>query len=210
MIHRWDIVTIGNLSRNRYWGEADAQPVRPALCTCTFVKGPDFRLLVDPSMADRQAMDAELHRRTGLHLAEITTLFVTHAHGDHHAGLVHFSDADWFAAPAVAEAINRTGQYHKQVIPAATRIVNTVDLVPTPGHTLDHHSLRFDCDDCSAVIAGDAVMTQDFWRHRQGYFNSADFDLAARTMDRLAAIADIIVPGHDNYFLVAHEGLTGR
>ena len=28
------------------------------------------------------------------------------------------------------------------------------------------------------------------------------FELSARTMDKLAAIADIIVPGHDNYFLV--------
>ena len=71
MIHRWDIVTIGNLSRNRYWGEGDATPVRPALCTCTFIDGHGFRLLVDPSLADRQKMEAELERRTGLQLHEV-------------------------------------------------------------------------------------------------------------------------------------------
>ena len=32
--------------------------------------------------------------------------------------------------------------------------------------------------------------------------NAVDFEQSARTMDKLAAIADIIVPGHDNYFLV--------
>ena len=28
MIQRWDIITIGNLSRNRYWGERDDQAYR--------------------------------------------------------------------------------------------------------------------------------------------------------------------------------------
>ena len=34
-IKRWDVITLGNLSRNRYWGEGDAKGVRPAICTCT-------------------------------------------------------------------------------------------------------------------------------------------------------------------------------
>jgi glyoxylase-like metal-dependent hydrolase (beta-lactamase superfamily II) len=201
MIHRWSIVTIGNLSRNRYWGEGDEQPVRPALCTCTLIDGHGSQLLVDPSLADRQKMETELDRRTGLQLGEISAVFITHAHGDHHAGLMHFPDAAWLAAPGVAEAINKTGKYAKAVMPAAGQIVDGVDLVPTPGHTTDHHSLRFDWNGHSIVVAGDAVMTWDFWRHRQGYFNSVDLEQVTRTMDDLASIADIIVPGHDNYFL---------
>jgi glyoxylase-like metal-dependent hydrolase (beta-lactamase superfamily II) len=50
------------------------------------------------------------------------------------------------------------------------------------------------------VIAGDSVATRDFWRDRRSYFNAVDPDLAARTMDRLAYLAQIVVPGHDNYF----------
>jgi len=50
--------------------------------------------------------------------------------------------------------------------------------------------------------AGDAVATHDFFRDRRGFYNSVDFDQAAHSMDKLAALADIIVPGHDNYFLV--------
>ena len=208
MIHRWDIVTIGNLSRNRYWGEGDEEPVRSALCTCTLIDGHGMRLLVDPSIADRHKMEAELDRRTGLPLREVSAIFITHAHGDHHAGLVHFGDAAWTAAPAVAEQINKTGRYAKPVMPATGTILEGVDVVPTPGHTVDHHSLRFECNGYSIVAAGDAVMTQDFWRHRQGYFNSADREQVARTMEQLARMADIIVPGHDNYFLLkdaAHD-----
>ena len=52
------------------------------------------------------------------------------------------------------------------------------------------------------LTAGDAVATRDFFRDRRGFYNAVDFEQSARTMDKLAAIADIIVPGHDNYFLV--------
>lgn len=96
-IKRWDIVTIGNLSRNRYWGESDARAVRSAICTCTLITG----------------------------------------------------------------------------------------------------------EGLSVVIAGDAVATRDFWNERRSYFNAVDPEVAARTMDRIASMADIVVPGHDNYFLVS-------
>ncbi len=203
MIDRWNIVTIGNLSRNRYWGESDAAPVRPALCTCTCVTSGHSRLLVDPSVADSRNMAVELARRTGMQPADITTVFITHAHTDHHAGLSAFPDAEWLAAPTVAKEINETGRYAKPVMPATDRILDTIDVLGTPGHAPGHHSLRFDWNGYRIVVAGDAVMTRDFWLDRQGYFNSVDFDLVADTMDHLAGLADIIVPGHDNYFLVA-------
>ena len=111
MVQRWDIMTIGNLSRNWYWGEGDERPVRPVLCTCTLVRGDGFRLLVDPSLADREAMAAEVDRRTGLCLDDVSHVSVTHEHGDHHAGLRHVPHAQWLAAPQVAAALNGSGKY---------------------------------------------------------------------------------------------------
>ncbi len=46
-------------------------------------------------------------------------------------------------------------------------------------------------------------MTRDFFADRRGFHNSADLDAAGATITRLSTIADIIIPGHDNYFLVA-------
>jgi glyoxylase-like metal-dependent hydrolase (beta-lactamase superfamily II) len=200
-IKRWDVITIGNLSRNRYWGESDAQAVRSAICTCTLVSGEGFRLLVDPSLADEAGMAEELDRRSGVKPRDITAVFVTHEHGDHWAGIAHFLDAKWLAAPAVAEILNKSGKLPRSFEDAPARLFDAIEVISTPGHTSTHHSLHFDCEGLSVVAAGDAVATRDFFRERRGYFNAVDFELSARTMDKLAALADIIVPGHDNYFL---------
>ena len=201
-IKRWDVITIGNLSRNRYWGEGDAKGVRAAICTTTVITGENFRLLVDPSLADAQQMAKELDRRTGLKPSDIAAVFVTHEHGDHWAGLANFPDAKWFAGPIVAEILSKNGKFKKPIEPATGKLFEVVDVMPTPGHTAGHTSLRFDCDGKSIIAAGDAVATHDFFRDRRGYFNAVDFALSAKTMDRMAEAADIIIPGHDNYFLV--------
>lgn len=202
MIERWDLISIGNISRNRYWGESDDKAYRSAICTCslvTFANG--TRLLVDPSLQDENVMAAELSRRTGLSLSDVTHVFLTHEHGDHHFGLKHFPHSQWLAAPPAADALNASGQYGKCIDAAEGVLLGAIDIIPTPGHTLSHHSLRFDCEGQSVVIAADAAMTRDFWRDRRGYFNSSDHELASKTIDYLTTIADVVVPGHDNYFL---------
>jgi len=199
-IKHWDVITIGNLSRNRYWGESDERGVRSAICSCTLIAGEDFHLLVDPSLESEKEMAAELDRRTGLSTSEIDTVFITHTHGDHHCGLAHFPKARWLAGAKVAEGLNKAKRYSKAIEPADARIHGAVDVISTPGHTMDHCSLSFDWEGFSVVVAGDAVATQDFWAERRGYYNVVDFELSARTMDKIALIADIVVPGHDNYF----------
>ncbi len=203
MVERWDVITIGNVSRNRYWGESDEKGLRAAMCTCTLVTGHGFRLLVDPSLEDADRMAAELDRRTGLKMRDVTAVFVTHEHGDHHYGLRHFAKARWLAAPGVAAKINESSEYTREVEGVTGRVFEAVEVMPTPGHTPEHHSLLFECDGMRVVVAGDAVMTRDFWVHRQGHFNSVDFEEAARTIEGLAGRVDIVAPGHDNYFLVS-------
>ncbi len=144
MIRRWDIITIGNLSRNHYWGESDDRAYRTALCTCTLIRGNGFNLLIDPSLPDAMQMETELDRRTGLKPAAIDTVFVTHAHGDHHFGLRHFTHARWLAALPVADILNQSGAYTKTVEAAPNRLFDAIDVLHTPGHTWHHYSLRFD------------------------------------------------------------------
>jgi glyoxylase-like metal-dependent hydrolase (beta-lactamase superfamily II) len=201
-VQRWEIITIGNLSRNRYWGESDAKPLRSAICTSTLISGGGFHLLVDPSLADRAEMAKELNRRSGLKLDDITAVFITHEHGDHYAGIVHFQKAAWFAAAPVAEILNGRQTFARAVKPSPASLFGIVDVIPTPGHTSSHHALRFDCGGRSIVAAGDSVASRDFWRERRSYYNAVDAALAAQTMDKLAGIASVIIPGHDNYFLV--------
>ena len=53
----------------------------------------------------------------------------------------------------------------------------------------------------SVVIAGDAAMTCDFFFARDWYFNTVDPEQAVQSIDAIARIAHIVVPGHDNYFV---------
>jgi glyoxylase-like metal-dependent hydrolase (beta-lactamase superfamily II) len=200
-INQWDVITMGNLARNRYWGETGPKATRSTLCTCTLVQGEGFRLLTDPSLAKAEQMAAELDRRSGLKFADIDSVFVTHQHDDHWFGLVHFTEARWFASAETADAINKAKRLPKLVEPASGPIFAAVKLVPTPGHTPGHTSLRFNCDGKVVVIAGDAVMTRRHWGERQPHHTNSDQAQALKSIEQLYELADIIVPGHDNYFL---------
>jgi glyoxylase-like metal-dependent hydrolase (beta-lactamase superfamily II) len=145
-------------------------------------------------------MARELDRRSGLKPAEISAVFITHEHADHYAGLGHFSQARWFAGPEVTSILNSTRKWEKRIEPATERLFDELDVLPTPGHTMGLNSIRFDCRSQSVAVVGDAVATLDFWRERRGYFNCVDFAMSAKSMDKIAALADLIVPGHDNYF----------
>ena len=199
VIH-WDIITIGNLSRNRYWGESDERAIRSAICTCSVISGEDFHVIIDPSLDDEKAMGTELYRRTGLTPDKIDVVFITHQHGDHIVGLKHFMKARWLAGSDVASSLNNTGGLPKQIEFAEKSLFGTIDVIPTPGHTPDHQSLRFDYRGMSIVIAGDSVATKDFWDERRAYYNVLDLKESKRSMEKIDSIADVIVPGHDNYF----------
>ena len=201
-VKRWDVITVGNLSRNRYWGESNDKAMRKVLCTCALIRGEGFQLLVDPSETDAADMARELDRRTGLKIKDITAVFVTHDHSDHWCGLAHFPEARWLAGPGAAEILNKTGKLARAVEPVTGYLFDAVEVLPTPGHTASHHSLRFDCDGLSVIAAGDAIATRDFFRDRQNFYNAADPKQGVATMNRIAELADLIIPGHDNYFVV--------
>ena len=200
IIH-WDIVTIGNLSRNRYWGESEERALHPVICTTTIITGKDFHVVVDPSLADAKAMAAELKRRTGLTPEDIDVAFVTHEHGDHHCGLPAFPKAKWLATAEAASIINKNEKYGKMVESAGNTLLDAIDVVATPGHTPGTAGLRFDYRGLSVFVAGDAIATRDFWDEGTIYFKALDVEVAKQSYKKIDALSNIIVPGHDNYFV---------
>ena len=203
---KWDVLTMGNISRNLFWGEDDSTARRPAMCTSTFIKVGATTIVVDPPFTPEN-MDALLDRRVGLKAKDIDIVFVTHTHGDHLVGLEAFENATFYMPKGEIQILSDQEIKKRPILgkfkPATGQLAKGIEVLDMPGHTNTLQGLLFKSGKVRIAITGDAVMTSDFFKAQKGYFNSVDFDKASQTIVQLSKIADIIVPGHDNYFSVA-------
>ncbi len=204
---RWDVLVIGHLSRNKYWGEADERAYRKPLCTSTLIRTADLSVVVDPGLPPEEIVRV-LDRRAGVGPGSVDIVFLTHFHGDHRVGLAAFPGAVWCMAPAEIEhwthqlaADSPDREVLDLLRPVGPALTPGITVVATPGHTAGHASLLFESEGLWVEVAGDAAMTHDFFRHRDYYFNTADPGAAVRSIETIARTADVVVPGHDNYFL---------
>jgi glyoxylase-like metal-dependent hydrolase (beta-lactamase superfamily II) len=199
MTVRFTIVNIGSLSINKFWGETER--VRSATATCILLETEGQRLLVDPSPGPEE-LESTLFDRSGLRPADIDSVFLTHFHGDHRYGLELFKGATWLMAQSgLQEWRARSPQDSGLIdrfIPASERLLEGVHLFPSPGHTYGHHGLLMDTRWGRLIVAGDAVMTQDFFDAEAGFHNCVDFDLATQTIRAIKERADWVIPGHGN------------
>src|SRR6266581_3411732 len=150
---RFDIISIGTLSRNRLWGETE--PLRTAHATCTLIRSGKRSILVDPGLP-APAMGARLYERTGLRPERIDSVFLTNFRPAHRAGLGEFPSAKVFIHELEQQAVR---QHLERLIeeapeedldrkllleelgllesltPAADRVAEQLDLFPLPGYT---------------------------------------------------------------------------
>lgn len=209
---RWDVLTIGHLSRNRYWGESDDRSYREPLCTSTLIRTAEVSVVVDPGLPTEE-MARILDRRAGMVPDAVDIVFLTHFHGDHRTGLAAFPGAVWYMPPAEIEHSRRqlaAGSPDHEVLdlvrPAGPELIPSITVVATPGHSAGHASLLFESGGLRIAVAGDAAMTRDFFRHRDYYFNTVDPVAAVTSIETIARVADVVVPGHDNAFLNRRAG----
>jgi glyoxylase-like metal-dependent hydrolase (beta-lactamase superfamily II) len=199
MTVQFTIINIGTLSMNKFWGETER--VRSATATCVLLETEGRRLLVDPSPGPEE-LGPMLFDRTGLRPTDVDAVFLTHFHGDHRYGLELFEDATWWMAQqGLHEWQARSPQDKTKIerfVPAEEGLLEGVRLFPSPGHTFGHHGLLIDARWGRLIVAGDAVMTQDFFDAEEGYHNCVDFELATQTIRTIKASADWVIPGHGN------------
>ena len=212
------IISIGTLSRNEFWNEAQA--TRTPHATTTLVRSGDRVIVVDPGLP-AQIISARFKERTGLDPSAVTDVFLTNFRPAHRWGLTAFEKARWLISEAEREAIGRSlVQQHKQELntevreliaqdiallkrcePAPDRLAPQVDLFPLPGYSPGTCGLILSFVNVTVLIAGDAVATSEHLEHGQVQRGCFDAAQAKESLVEAIEIADVLIPGHDNLLL---------
>jgi glyoxylase-like metal-dependent hydrolase (beta-lactamase superfamily II) len=216
---RYDIISIGTLSRNRLWNESQA--VRTAHATTTLIRTKAHRILVDPGLP-AVALGARLFERTGLRPEEIDTVFLTNFRPAHRAGLaifqkarvlIHENEQQW--ARQQIEGLLEQAPYEdldrkvleqelallEKLQTAEDQLDESVDLFPLFGYTPGTSGLLVSQTTATILVAGDAVATQEHFLAGQVLPDAYDIQTAQESLQEVYEIADVIVPGHDNLFV---------
>ena len=166
-----------------------------ALATTTLIWTDGHIIIVDPGPA-YQCVRKKM-RRHGVKEHECT-VFVTHFHFDHIAGMTavpHIAVVDGTFVYAGAISRRHNG----------APFGNAIELLPTPGHTSEHTSLLVHADDACYAIAGDVIwheaVSEDAILQAPDPF-AEDMDILIESRKQLLMRADVIVPGHGPLFKV--------
>jgi glyoxylase-like metal-dependent hydrolase (beta-lactamase superfamily II) len=216
---RFDIISIGTLSRNRLWGETQA--ARTAHATTTLIRSGKRTILIDPGLP-AAALQARLYERTGLKPEQVDTVFLTNFRPAHRAGLGLFPHAKMFIHEVEQQAVRQhlerlIGQAPEEdvdrkllaqelellnrLVAAEDKVAESLDLFPLPGYTPGTCGLLIKLPTTTVMLAGDAVPTQDHFLAGQVLPDAYDIEQAQESMREVYEIADLIIPGHDNVFL---------
>lgn len=216
---RIDIISIGTLSRNRLWNESSV--VRTAHATTTLIRSGKRTVLVDPGLP-APALAARLYERTGLQPDAVDSVFLTNARPAHRAGLSLFTRAKILIHEIEQQSYRQQLQQLIDQAPeedldraqlmkeaelidsfkiADDKIAENVDLFPLFGYTPGTTGLLVTTPLTTTLIAGDAVPSLDHFLAGQVLPDSHDIKAAQEAMAEVYEIADLIVPGHDNWFL---------
>ncbi len=213
----YDILNIGALSKNRFWGETQA--LRTAHATSTVIQAGEKKILVDPSIPSKM-LDARLFERSGMHIGDIDMVFLTNFNPAHRLGLAAFYGAAWLMH---APQIDHSRQYLQDLLehlhrnrvedirmiedelslldnirPPGERLADGVEIFPSPGPTAGSCSLILTQMIGTVIIAGDAIVNRDYLQHGRVHESCYDAKAAIDSMQDILEVADIVIPGHDN------------
>ena len=205
-IDEYDVIAVGHLKWNPYFGDTEDLPPRgdPSTCTSTMIRGRDmdgkpYVLVIDPTLRLGPAdYYFDINRRTGLLPEDVTHCFISHEHFDHQIGVNYFPNAQWLAATEVAEVL-KTSPFidGSQITAVSGEFLPGVFAVPIPGHTMSLHGVAFMCNGLRYLVAGDGVMTKGHFINETSMFE-ADVKSASKSIRMMKESFDIVIPGHDN------------
>jgi N-acyl homoserine lactone hydrolase len=160
--------------------------VLEAHSSSTLVKGKKHMIVVDTSSSEYRPRIVERLQEIRVDPDEIDIIINTHNHID------HMENNDLFPKAQVISGPLAKGEDPKRLFPGFR-------IVGTPGHTPESISVFVEAEKRYAIV-GDAIPTHS--NYVKWVIPSAHYDpeVALRSMERIGAFAEIIVPGHDAPF----------
>lgn len=210
---QWKTLTLGHLSRNKFWGESDAAQYHSVVATTTLVQTDGFNILVDPTLPVEQT-EALLQLHAGLRREDIHIVYATHYHGDHRVDADQYPNAKQYMSAASLQdaqaAIEEVRQGRgvpafvmglEDFLPAPEQLAPGVTLYPLPGHTDGNTGLMLAASEGRVLLAGDTIMGEEYFCAGEGYWFNTSAEKTHISILRAAQDADIVVPGHGDVFL---------
>jgi glyoxylase-like metal-dependent hydrolase (beta-lactamase superfamily II) len=158
------------------------------------------KILVDPGNNPRLLDILEIR---SIWPEEIDTIFLTHSHLDHTLNLRSFPDAVIIDSHWIYKGTRMTP--HDRTIPGTD-----IEIVPTPGHSLDHASIIVPTSEGRTAICGDLFWWEEDQEQRTDYSSllfledpfAVDRDALLRSRRTIMRIADKFIPGHGEPFKI--------
>ncbi len=152
----------------------------------------------------------------GLSPDDVHMVVMSHSHWDHTLGLPLFPRAElvigqveleWALKVAPAEEPSVPGylvqyladQPRLTALRGDTELLPGVRMIDTPGHTPGHMSMLVETEEGTVAIAQDAVKNRAEFLARSAD-QTMDAAASAASIERIAAVARVVIPGHDRAF----------
>lgn len=218
---QYRVISIGTLSRNRFWGETE--PRRFPHATTTLIRADNETILVDPSLP-AEVLAQRLEERSGLKPDQIQAVFLTTFRPIHRRSLSLFSRATWLMYrpeieavqahlnemreraqdgpedPELRKLLDQEESLLARMEAAPEHLTAQTHLFPAAGATPGSAALLLALPTQTTVVTGDAIVTQEYFAAGQVYEQVAMIEAARKSFEDILEVADEVVPGHDNVF----------
>jgi glyoxylase-like metal-dependent hydrolase (beta-lactamase superfamily II) len=168
----------GSIERDEYGRILDARS------SVTMIINGRHKIIVDSGLLGEEEPLCKALAELGVKPEEIDCIVNTHSHPDHCGNNHLFSGAKVLTA--------KEGDV----------IAPGVWVLATPGHSMDSVSVLVEMQMKTIVISGDALPTLGNFQKNVPPALHVDCDLAVASMQRILALADYVVPGHDFPFSI--------